>query len=270
VDHEVAVDEVNRATWSRAAQEFLQEGWSDRGELEALLAVADTARGGPVLDLGVGAGRTVALLRLLSSDYLGLDYTPEMVALCRSRHPGVDIRVGDARALREVATGSRALVVFSLNGIDAVGHADRQRVLAEVARVLRPDGRLVLSTLNKDGPLCGCHPGTVPDLPWAPGSLLPVRVPVPLPPDDERAMRAVRNWRRLRRVSVEGDGWAIGPLPAHEFRVLAHFTTVPRALEELRAHGLEPLDVFPAETGVPLAPGERTRAAYVHITARRG
>lgn len=251
------------------ADKLALEGWSDQGELGALLAVADTVRGGAILDLGVGAGRTVALLRLLSADYVAIDYTPEMVDLCRLRHPGVDVRQGDARELIGIADNSVRLVCFSHNGIDAVDHADRQRVLAEVARVLRPDGRAVLSTLNLDGPLYGCDPSNAPTMPWLPGSLVPLAEGIPPPPDDGRIGRAVANWRRLRRLAVTGDGWAVAALPAHEFGLLTHFTTLEHACAEFAAHGLDVLSVFAAESCLQLPVGAKTASPYLHLVAGR-
>jgi len=81
------VDNVNRTTWSNVAMEYAIEGWAEPGELAATVFVADRVRGCPILDLGVGGGRTVSLLRLLSSDYLAIDYTPELVEVCRHGTP---------------------------------------------------------------------------------------------------------------------------------------------------------------------------------------
>lgn len=261
-------DVVNRATWRDVAREFALEGWSDEGELAAFSAVADVVRGGSILDLGVGAGRTVALLRLLSSDYVGTDYTPAMVEVARGRHPGVDLRVGDARNLIGFADGSQSLVNFSLNGIDAVDHDDRQLILAEVRRVLQPGGRVVISTLNIDGSLHGCHPGNASTMPWLPGSLARLEKDPPLPPDDGRMGRAVLNWRRLRKLTVTGDGWDVSPMPAHEFGLLTHYVSLQYALAEFRAHGLEPLDVFAASSRQPLPHDFPADAPYFHVTAR--
>ena len=266
---DTAIDEVNREIWSRDAGLFALEGWSDPGELEALVLAADSVRGEPILDIGVGAGRTVALLRLISSRYIAVDYTPEMVALCRRRHPGVDVRHGDARDLDGIDDASQRLVFFSVNGIDAVDHEDRQRVLASVRRVLAPGGLFVFSTLNKEGPLYGAHPGSAPDLGWEPGSLLPRRPDAPqdnAPAGEDWAI-AVRNWRRLRRSTIDAGGWGIAPFAAHQFGLLTHFITLAGQHDELHGHGFDVEAVFDCD-GLRVA-GESTSALYINVVARR-
>ncbi len=271
------VDDVNRTTWTEVVDEYAIEGWSDPGELGALTFVADRVRGVPILDLGVGGGRTVALLRLLSADYLGVDYTPALVELCRERHPGVEIEVGDARDLSGLAEGSRGLVVFSNNGIDAVDHEGRQQVLSGVHRVLEPGGTFVYSTLNKDNPLFGAHPGTAERISWLPGSLLPAPLPEATPEDpsgaaggdDESWLRAVRNWRKLRgEIRDEGE-WGLAPFAAHEFSLLTHFITVGGAVAELDRHGFDVSAVFPCDRMEPQAPTEPVDAMYMHLVAHR-
>ena len=44
----------------------------------------------------------------------------------------IRLELGDARDLSQVANASFGLVVFSLNGIDAVSHCDRLQILQEV------------------------------------------------------------------------------------------------------------------------------------------
>lgn len=108
--------------------------------------VPDDAR---VLDLGVGTGRTTEALRGRASSYVGIDYAPEMVAACRTRFPDTEFLEGDAADLSRFADGSFDTVVFSFNGLDCL-HPKRQRdrCLAEIHRVLTPDGTVVLSSHN--------------------------------------------------------------------------------------------------------------------------
>ena len=105
--------------------------------------------GSDVLDLGVGAGRTIPALRGLGGRYVGVDFAPEMVETCHRRFPGVDVREGDAADLSAFDDASFDAVVFSFNGIDCLHPvAERRRCLAEVRRVLRADGVAILSSHN--------------------------------------------------------------------------------------------------------------------------
>ncbi|HMC38022.1 MAG TPA: class I SAM-dependent methyltransferase [Acidimicrobiales bacterium] len=279
------MDRINQTVWQHDAGLFAIEGWSDPGELEAFMFVADLARGGPILDLGVGGGRTASLLRLLSAQYVAIDYTPAMVDLCRRRHPGLDVRHGDARDLDGIADASQQLVLFSVNGIDAVDHDGRQQVLAAVRRVLRPGGLFLFSTLNKDGALFGAHPGSAPALEWEPGSLLPRRPDAPMRPvaapdtgaaaptgdDGEEAPPewaiAVDNWRRLRRQTVDSGDWGVAPFAAHHFALLTHFITMAGERAELDRHGMDVEAVFSCDG--ELVTGQASTAMYLHFVARR-
>ncbi len=103
-----------------------------------------------ILDLGVGAGRTTPYLLAISKDYIGIDFSPAMIAVCQARYPTVEFAVGDARDLSRFAAASFDFVLFSHNGIDCIDHAGRLRVLAEIRRILAPGGVFVFSTLNRN------------------------------------------------------------------------------------------------------------------------
>ena len=109
--------------------------------------------GARVLDLGVGAGRTTPFLSARASSYVGLDYSPGMIAACRRRFPDagddVDFVQGDASELGRFDDSSFDVVVFSFNGIDCLHPDDiRHRCLREIHRVLRPGGVAVISEHN--------------------------------------------------------------------------------------------------------------------------
>jgi SAM-dependent methyltransferase len=105
-----------------------------------------------VLDIGVGAGRTVKALLEVSPDYLGIDYSQEMIAACRNRFPTIRFEHADARRLTRVANASISLAVFSCNGISMVGHEDRLSIMCEVHRVLKPGGVFLFTTYNRNSP----------------------------------------------------------------------------------------------------------------------
>src|SRR5262245_28215437 len=94
-------------------------------EKAALAAIGDSCRGKRILDIGVGGGRTVPALRALSSDYVGVDYMPEMIERCRQRFPDVRFEVADARNLACFPDRSFDLIVFACNGISMVSHEGR-------------------------------------------------------------------------------------------------------------------------------------------------
>lgn len=144
------IDAVNKKTMNATARSCyaLARGLK-AAEAEALEMVADEVRDQPILDLGFGGGRTVESLLELSKDYVGVDYAGEMVDVCRSLFPDVDFRHGDARDLSLFEDNSFAMVMFSCEGICMVDHEGRLAILAEVLRVLRPDGIFIFSTMNQ-------------------------------------------------------------------------------------------------------------------------
>lgn len=105
--------------------------------------------GAAVLDLGVGAGRTTGWIAPRVGRYVGIDYAHNMVEACRERFPGLEIREMDAADLSEFESESFDLVLFSFNGLDVLHPLDkRRRCVSEMARVVRPDGHVVLSSHN--------------------------------------------------------------------------------------------------------------------------
>src|SRR5436305_944289 len=54
---------------------------------------------GLTLDLGCGPGHSARYLREQGVEVLGIDLSPEMVREARRLNPGIELRVGDMRAL---------------------------------------------------------------------------------------------------------------------------------------------------------------------------
>jgi ubiquinone/menaquinone biosynthesis C-methylase UbiE len=99
---------------------------------------------GNVLEVAVGTGLNLQHYAPETS-LTGVDFSPEMLAKAR-RHAAdlgmsVDLREGDAQALDfPDASFDTVVCTFSLCAIP-----DEQRALAEMHRVLRPGGRLLLA-----------------------------------------------------------------------------------------------------------------------------
>jgi SAM-dependent methyltransferase len=211
------------------------QGWRDPGEEVTLGMVAPLVRSKRTLDLGVGGGRTVGLLALLTEQYIGVDYSPDMVSACQARYPDKDFRVVDARDMSMFEDGSFDFVFFSYNGIDTVDAQDRKNIYQEIHRILTDDGIFVFSTLNKDGrsyaesPFQLHRPGEAIDRSRKAAVLFIIRnVSDPL-----RLPRRYRNWREAKRHRVEGDGWATCALTVRDFSLVCHFVTLERLRAEL-------------------------------------
>ena len=98
-----------------------------------------------VLEVGGGPGELAArIVGELQCELVGIDQSERMVEIQRSK--GVDARVGDAQALPfgddEFDLAVAAWMLYHV--------ADVDRALAELARVLRPGGRLVAVTNSAD------------------------------------------------------------------------------------------------------------------------
>ena len=111
----------------------------ERRVLDALVAVVD----GPVLDAGCGTGRTTGHLHALGVDVRGVDLSPRMVAVARRDHPGIAFAAGDLAALDE--PDGQLSAVLAWYCLIHVAPADRPVVTAELARVLRPGGHLLVA-----------------------------------------------------------------------------------------------------------------------------
>lgn len=99
---------------------------------------------GQALDAACGTGRHAAHLHELGWDVTGIDATPAMLDQARAKAPEVRFEVGDVLAL-PLAEGAVDLVTCSL----ALTHVpDLEAAIAEMARVVRPGGTVVLSDIH--------------------------------------------------------------------------------------------------------------------------
>jgi ubiquinone/menaquinone biosynthesis C-methylase UbiE len=124
--------------WDRVRGELFGE----TSDLQLLPALLDPAVA--VGDLGCGSGRLAATIAPYAHSVVAVDSSPEMLEVARARLAGfgnVEIKQGRIEEL-PLASGSLdlALVVHLLHHVD-----DPSAALAEVARVLRPGGRLVVA-----------------------------------------------------------------------------------------------------------------------------
>lgn len=188
--------------------------------------------GSDVLDLGVGAGRTVDPLRARARRYVGVDYAPNMIESCRARFPDVEFHVGDAADLSRFDDESFDAVVFSFNGIDCLYPGDaRLRCLEECRRVLRPSGAFVLSVHNPAGVI------TIPAVHGLP-LLVKLRR---FAAEGRNSLR--RTWKAIRGVGFRGEGYVMDTVHGG---LVTHLATRRRVVHELAAHGFDHVETLPS------------------------
>jgi SAM-dependent methyltransferase len=108
--------------------------------------------GDRVLDAGAGPGRfTLELLRL-GAHVTALDISPGQLELLRARVPDIEAIVGDVTDLSRFPDDSfDATVCFGGPLSYVVDRADR--AVAELARVTKPGGHLLVSVMGLGGPV---------------------------------------------------------------------------------------------------------------------
>lgn len=263
------LDRINRSTWNShdAIREFtLDKTFTDPGEKAAFNWIAPRCTGLPLLDIGIGAGRTIGMMKAISADYTGIDYTQKLLDIARGRFPGTDLRHMDARDMSELPSDHYGLVMFSWNGIDAVDYPGRLQILKEMLRVAKPGGYVLFSSHNRDGPGYGENL-------WR---LMPRFTFNPL----KLGWRMLRTLKRLPAASFnyirhtglnrDYEGYSISAAAAHNFGLVIVYTTLREQLRQLAEVGFQTDAVFGSCEGDRLADGAQTSNAWwLHFVAHK-
>jgi ubiquinone/menaquinone biosynthesis C-methylase UbiE len=110
--------------------------------------MAELVRGPNVLDLGCGTGNMTVRLIRLSLCVVGVDLSPEMLAVARHKiPPGMSVRLvqtGAAELIDHFPAGSFDTIV-SILMFSELSDAEQRVVLRQCRSLLRPGGRLILA-----------------------------------------------------------------------------------------------------------------------------
>lgn len=99
-----------------------------------------------VLDLGCGNGRLLAALN--PSHGVGVDFSPDTIAIARERHPNLEFHVGDVENAKVIdgLRGPFDIIILS----DTIGSLeDCQSTLSQLQGLCTPDTRLIIAYYSR-------------------------------------------------------------------------------------------------------------------------
>jgi len=145
-----------------AYQDDLTDERSD-AEVERLVRLLELESPMRILDLACGYGRHANRLAALGHSVTGVDFMPGFLALARQQAVQMGVQVnylqGDMRHLSFRGEFDRVLMLFTSFGY--FEDSQNELVVENMVRALKPGGRLMLDTLNRDVVLKGLLPAEV-------------------------------------------------------------------------------------------------------------
>jgi len=247
LEHRTTRSEIARLFDAMAPEYDVLEPWYEHlyARLHAILAVAlappPDGRRRRALDAGCGHGFQTALLRALGYETHGVDLAAALLALARRRVPDAGLARADLTAL---PYADASFDVVSCGGSTLSFVDDPDRALAEIARVLRPGGRLLLecehkwsldlvwtaaSALTRDALGYGTTAGTL----WR-ALRRPLRAPLVLPYPGYGTLTLFSGRDLRRRLAAAGlhaeRAWGIHAVTNLIPSTVLHRPRLPRAL----------------------------------------
>lgn len=229
----------NKGVYDKAARYYATWHFVQKAEMEILnYLIAHKLKDMRMLDIGIGGGRTTEVFFPFVKEYIGIDYSTEMVNICRRKFEG---KIGggsfqecDFCDMRIFRDNSFDVVLFSFNGIDSVGYEERLRGLREVYRVLKPDGFFCFSTHNIEWTgIYGCY-----HIAFRDGTMNPIKYSYHLV---NRAVefcrvRVANRTASMKKVidGIKRGGYGTFYDGVHRGRLLLYYTTHENQLRQLQ------------------------------------
>jgi SAM-dependent methyltransferase len=215
-----------------------------------------------ILDIGIGPGRTVPYLSTLTSRYVGIDYSPNMLELACREFPNLCLLYCDARRLA-FADGSFDAAFFCWNAIDDAGHDERLAILAEVRRVLVTDGYFVFSAHNLAAPRRSPYVFRGFDL-----SANPIAAVRENSSRIGRYARNILNHLRNRVREVHTERYSIINDQAHGYRLLTYYITRGNQVRQLVEEGFDRVEIL-NQQGAYINVDDPCGDGWVYYVARK-
>jgi SAM-dependent methyltransferase len=250
--------DLNERLWAGEDLVEQYDGRTLRPPEVMLLVRYRDALSGRVIELGCGGGRLSGYLNAIARDFHALDISPRMVAHCRRLYPGGSFELGDLRDLSRYESSSFDVVFPSFNVIDVLDDAERRHVLAEIHRMLEPDGLLMMSSHNL------AHAPSIPSPTQITG-----RNPVRIARQLLRLPRRELNRRRLQPLQRDHGDYGILIDQAHEYGILHYYIGRDAQARQLAEAGFELLECLDLDARPVQAGQTAASQPELHYVARR-
>ncbi len=227
-------------------------------EVMILVKHRESIVGKHVLDIGCGSGRTTAVLKNLSSSYVGLDYSLEMVESCRKRFENVRFVHGDVRNMNEFEDGEFDHVMFSFNGLDSINHESRLKGLMEIRRVLKENGLFVFSSHNRNHQYAISRP-----------KVKFSTTPCKQTGNFIKFFKSMRNRSRNKGYQVFNDQYAIINDVAHHYAMLTYYIDKENQVKQLECAGFEAIEMYDTLGNMLNPDSDDKDSAWIYYVARK-
>ncbi|MBM3243045.1 MAG: class I SAM-dependent methyltransferase [Candidatus Omnitrophica bacterium] len=187
-----------------------------------------------ILDIGVGTGRTTPYLIEISQDYIGIDYSLEMVKYCKAKYSNIKFLHCDARDMAIFNNQQFDFVFFSFNGIDYVAHEDRIFILKEVYRVLKENGIFAFSSHNIDSKITRAYDTS---------NILFSINPYTMLGNIYRYLLGITNHLKNKRFEVYSHNYSIINDSGNNYCFLTYYISKEKQFEQLKDIGFSSVEV---------------------------